>query len=95
MSAALRMAETLSAHALAVFDLFGADPALDGARVILRWIEREGKSDFTFRDCHYAPQDAVQATRLSLSLSSKFYASDILFGDGWKRWRIAQVGYLK
>lgn len=54
MSAALRMAEALSAHALAVFDLMGADPALDGARVVLRWIEREGKSEFTFRDCHYA-----------------------------------------
>lgn len=54
MSAALRMAEVLSAHALAVFDLMGADPALDGARVVLRWIEREGKAEFTFRDCHYA-----------------------------------------
>lgn len=53
MSAALRMAETLSAHALVVFDLMGADPALDGARVVLRWIEREGKAEFTFRDCHY------------------------------------------
>ncbi|MBZ0095027.1 MAG: DUF3987 domain-containing protein [Sulfuricella sp.] len=54
MSAALRMAEALSVHALAVFDLMGADPALDGARVVLRWIEREGKQEFTFRDCHYA-----------------------------------------
>jgi len=54
MSAALRMAEALSAHTLAVFDLMGADPALDGARVVLRWIEREGKEEFTFRDCHYA-----------------------------------------
>lgn len=54
MSAALRMAEVLSNHALAVFDLMGADPALDGARVVLRWIKREGKPEFTFRDCHYA-----------------------------------------
>ncbi|KXW57530.1 hypothetical protein FEMY_19540 [Ferrovum myxofaciens] len=54
VTAALRMGDTLSAHALAVFDLMGADPALDGARVILRWIEREGKAEFTFRDCHYA-----------------------------------------
>lgn len=54
MAAALRMADALSAHALAVFDLMGADPALDGARVVLRWIEREGKPEFTFRDCHYA-----------------------------------------
>lgn len=54
MKAALRMAEVLSVHALAVFDLMGADPALDGAKGILRWIEREGKQEFTFRDCHYA-----------------------------------------
>jgi 5S rRNA maturation endonuclease (ribonuclease M5) len=54
MAAALRLADALSAHALAVFDLMGADPALDGARVVLRWIEREGKPEFTFRDCHYA-----------------------------------------
>lgn len=54
MDAALRLAEALSAHALAVFDLMGADPALDGARVVLRWIKREGKPEFTFRDCHQA-----------------------------------------
>lgn len=54
MSAALRIADVLSVHALAAFDLMGADPALDGARVVLRWIEREGKLEFTFRDCHYA-----------------------------------------
>lgn len=54
MSAALRMAEVLSNHALAVFDLMGADPALDGACVVLRWIKREGKPEFSFRDCHYA-----------------------------------------
>lgn len=54
MSAAVRMGEVLSAHALAVFDLMGADLALDGARVVLRWIKREKKSRFTFRDCHLA-----------------------------------------
>lgn len=54
MAAALRMADALCAHALVAFDLMGADPALDGARVVLRWIEREAKPEFTFRDCHYA-----------------------------------------
>lgn len=62
MSAALRMADVLSVHALAVFDLMGADPALDGARLILRWIEREGKPDFTFRDCHYAHKTRYKRT---------------------------------
>ena len=54
MDGALRMADVLGIHALAAFDLMGADPALDGARHVLRWIEREGKTEFTFRDCHYA-----------------------------------------
>ncbi|SEF42672.1 YfjI family protein [Nitrosomonas ureae] len=62
MSAALRMADVLSIHAFAVFDLMGADPALDGARVVLRWIEREGKSEFTFRDCHYAHKTRYKRT---------------------------------
>jgi hypothetical protein len=62
MSAAIRMAEALSSHALAVFDLMGADPAIDGARVVLRWIKREGKSGFTFRDCHHAHQSRFKMT---------------------------------
>ena len=62
MSAALRMADVLSVHALAVFDLMGADPALDGARVVLRWIEREGKPEFTFRDCHYVHKTRYNRT---------------------------------
>lgn len=62
MSAALRIADVLSAHTLAVFDLMGADPALDGARVVLRWIKREGKSEFTFRDCHYAHKARYKRT---------------------------------
>lgn len=52
IKSAIRLGEVLSAHALAVFDLLGADTALDGARVVLRWIKREGKYEFTFRDCH-------------------------------------------
>lgn len=62
MQAALRMADALSIHALAVFDLMGADPALDGARHVLRWIEREGKPAFTFRDCHYAHKTRYKRT---------------------------------
>jgi hypothetical protein len=54
MDAALRIADILGDHALVVFDLMGADPALDDARYILRWIRRKGESEFTFRDCHYA-----------------------------------------
>ncbi len=62
MNAALRMADVLGIHALAVFDLMGADPALDGARHVLRWIEREGKTEFSFRDCHYAHKTRYKRT---------------------------------
>lgn len=54
MQAALRMGDCLSAHALTAFDLMGADPALDGARHVMKWIERKGDPEFSFRDCHYA-----------------------------------------
>ena len=62
MIAAIRMAEVLSDHALAVFDLMGADLELDGARVVLRWIVRAGKSEFTFRDCHQAHKRRYKRT---------------------------------
>lgn len=53
MHSAICIGKVLSDHALAVFDLMGADAALEGARVILRWIIRKEKSEFTFRDCHH------------------------------------------
>lgn len=54
MKAAIKLGHRLSDHALAVFDLMGADPALDGARVVLAWIKVNRWKCFTFRDCHYA-----------------------------------------
>lgn len=62
VEAAINMAEVLSMHALTAFDLMGADPALDSARVVLRWIERESKPEFTFRDCHYAHKTRYKRT---------------------------------
>ena len=52
MTHALTLAEALSAHALAVFDLMGADPGLDGARKVWRWVERHRHRTFTARMCH-------------------------------------------
>lgn len=87
MAAALRMADAMSAHALAVFDLMGADPALDGARVVLRWIEREGKPEFTFRDCHYAHKTRFKrAAELEPII-------DVLIERHYIRPRIAKVAH--
>jgi replicative DNA helicase len=38
------------AHALAAFDLMGADPDLEAARTVLTWIQRTGAPTFTRRD---------------------------------------------
>jgi hypothetical protein len=54
MTPAIRLGEVLSKHALIAFDLMKADPAVDDARTILEWVRREGKSEFTHRDCQAA-----------------------------------------
>jgi hypothetical protein len=52
MEHALQFAAVLSEHALAVFDLMGADAALKAARKVWSWIVRNRKPQFTFRDAH-------------------------------------------
>lgn len=54
MNQALSLARKLSRHALAAYDLMGADAAIEGARKVLRWIIRNGSVSFTGHDCHYA-----------------------------------------
>ena len=44
----------LAKHTRAVFDLMGSDPDLEGARRIMRWVERERPAQFTVRDCFNA-----------------------------------------
>jgi hypothetical protein len=51
MKRALGVLAVLSKHALAVFDLMGADPALDGARRVWRWVEQGRRRTFTAREC--------------------------------------------
>ena len=41
----------MAEHAVAVFELMGAAPEVERARVVLRWIERTGATEFTKRDC--------------------------------------------
>lgn len=52
VEAAIMIGDVLSAHALAVFGLMGADESLDGARAILRWIRRTGRESFTAGECY-------------------------------------------
>lgn len=54
MRRALEFAAILSDHALAAFDMMGADVTLKDARKVWNWIQRERKPKFTFRDCFNA-----------------------------------------
>lgn len=54
MNAAIRIADKLGDHAAAAFKIMHLDKTLVGAERILRWIAREGKDQFTLRNCHYA-----------------------------------------
>ena len=52
MQTAVNTGNALASHALAVFGLMGADPDIEGAKVIARWIKRQHLTDFTARDAH-------------------------------------------
>lgn len=60
MAGATLLADYLTAHAKAAFGEMGADPAIDGARYILEWIERKALETFTKRDAHYALQSCFR-----------------------------------
>lgn len=54
MRAAVTVLAVIGQHTKAVFDLMGADPALDGARRVWRWIEENRKQQFTAQVCFQA-----------------------------------------
>jgi replicative DNA helicase len=68
---AIRLAGYLTEHALAMFDLMGADPRTDDARWLLNWIGRTGRQQFTRREAHQAaPRGRFRkATDLDLPLA--------------------------
>jgi replicative DNA helicase len=62
LAGAIRLAGYLTDHALAVFDLMGADPRVDDARWLLDWIGRTGRQQFTRRDAHQAARGRFRKT---------------------------------
>lgn len=52
MARAIRFAQYLIPHALAAYAEIGADPAVEGARLVLRWIERTSAKAFTKQQCY-------------------------------------------
>lgn len=51
---AIEIGRYLIPHALAAFAEMGADPQIDNAKYVLRWIQREQNQEFTKRDAHNA-----------------------------------------
>jgi hypothetical protein len=56
MRRSLALVTVLADHALAAFDLMGADLVLRDARKVWAWVNRERNSTFTFRECFRALQ---------------------------------------
>jgi hypothetical protein len=54
MEMVLLLTSVLIPHALAAFDLMGADEGMSGARKILNWIHKNSLSEFSGRDCFEA-----------------------------------------
>ncbi|MGD2169929.1 MAG: YfjI family protein [Chlamydiota bacterium] len=80
MLAAIKIGHFFAEHAIAVFDLMETDPSIEGVRVILRWIEKNKLSQFTFRDCHYAHKSrfkkAIDMESCIKILEDKFYIQE-------------------
>jgi len=53
----------LQAHALAALDLMAVDSAMDDARHVLRWIERNGMREFSRRDAQQALRGRLKRVR--------------------------------
>ena len=54
MNQALDVTAASCSHALAIFNLMGADPAIEGAGRVLHWITRHRRQTITKRDCFQA-----------------------------------------
>lgn len=54
MRRAVTLCMRMIPHAVAVFHMVGADPGIEDAKVLWRWIERQGKADFNRSDIHRA-----------------------------------------
>jgi hypothetical protein len=63
MISAIHIGNYLRDHALAALDLMGADPVFEDARHVLRWIERQGRLEFSLRDAHQALKGRFKRVR--------------------------------
>lgn len=62
MRAAIHIGDFLLSHALTAFSLMNADPMVQKAKAILRWIDRQQCATFTVRDAHVGISRSVFRT---------------------------------
>jgi replicative DNA helicase len=77
MRRAIEVGHYFTAHALAVFDFMGADPAVEDARAVLEWLRRTRHPVFTRRDLHRA---LIARFKKAEDLDP---ALQMLSGSGW------------
>lgn len=54
MRQAVKICALLIPHAVSVFDMVGADPGIEDAKILWCWIERQGRTEFKRNDVHRA-----------------------------------------
>lgn len=80
MADAVQLARYYLAHALAVFDAIGTDPAHETARKVLAWIDKAGPERFTRRELHRALES--KAVKRAADLDAPL---DLLLERGYLR----------
>lgn len=71
MDKAVALCRLLIPHARAVFDLLGSDPTADDAKLVWRWIERQGRAEFLRSELHRAHHSRfTKLDRLVLALET-------------------------
>lgn len=86
MKAAVDTGKALASHALAVYGAMGADPGIEDAKVILRWLRRHAWSEFTPRDVQQNHKSRFPRVR------DMDPALEVLTERGYIRARTAQGG---
>ena len=79
MRSAIEIADYFTAHAIAAFAEMGADPAVENAKALLRWITKAGQAAFSKRDAF----NALRARFRRVAALDP--ALDLLCQHGWLR----------
>jgi hypothetical protein len=81
MRAAIATGKALASHAVAVYGAMGADPHIEGAKTLVRWIRRHELTEFTAREAYKSHKSrfarASEVDEPLLVLVERGYIADI------------------